>query len=72
MSVPIAGETALTVGPPLSLFKPRLADGPIPSTFVQLQYDIARDGLLLLNLLVGKDDTPTIVVYQNWTAALKK
>jgi hypothetical protein len=44
MAVPITGDTALTFGAAVPLFKPRLPYGPIPKTFVQPQYDVANDG----------------------------
>jgi Tol biopolymer transport system component/predicted Ser/Thr protein kinase len=73
MVVPITGDTALAFGAAVPLFRPRLPYGPIATPFVQPQYDIARDGQrLLLNVVVGQDDTPSMTVLQNWTAALKK
>jgi eukaryotic-like serine/threonine-protein kinase len=73
MAVPIQGDAALEIGTPVSLFRPRLLNGPNTGTGFHAQYDVTRDGQkFLLNVPVEDTATPPITVVANWTAELNK
>ena len=71
MAVPIAGDAALDVGAAVPLFQPRLLSAQGGVGF-RAQYDVARDGRLLLNVPREGDAPASITVVLNWTAGLKK
>ena len=55
------------------LFEARLLNGPRGGFGFRAQYDVARDGRLLLNVPV--DDTsapPSITVVLNWAAGMRR
>ena len=75
MAVPVmipSGATALDVGAAVSLFEARLLNGPGPAEGFRQQFDVARDGRLLLNVPVDDATPASITVVVNWTAGIKK
>ena len=75
MAVPVMiprGTTALDVGAAVPLFEPRVLNGPGPALGFRQQYDLARDGRLLLNVPVDDATPASITVVVNWTEGIKK
>ncbi len=72
---PTADGQALTPGPPVSLFSPRVASGPnvtVGSSSGRPQYAVARDGRFLVNAAVDAETTPPISIVLNWDAPFRK
>jgi hypothetical protein len=71
MVVPVSGTTALTVEDPQFLFEPGalLDEGAIPGYFQQ--YDVSRDGRILLNVPLEPVGAAMNVVV-NWAQGLSR
>lgn len=59
--------TAPEMGTPRPLFPSRAAFGGANIVGITWQYDVAKDGRFLINLLTGEGRTAPITVIQNWT-----
>jgi len=66
VSVTAAG-TAFEMGTPRALFPSRAAFGGANIVGITWQYDVAKDGRFLINVLTGDGGTAPITVIQNWT-----
>jgi hypothetical protein len=67
MAVPINVRGAeLEPGAPVALFQARIAGGGV-DTGLGRQYDVARDGRLLINTVPAEAASPPIMLLQNWS-----
>jgi hypothetical protein len=68
MAAPIAVHGAtIDPGPPVALFQTRIyGGGTQPSPTVGQQYDVARDGRFLINVLLEDNVPSPITILQNW------
>lgn len=60
------------LGAPVPLFEIRMRSGPTLSLGYRTQFDVAKDGHVLVNLPVGDAELPPINIVLNWAAGLKK
>jgi Tol biopolymer transport system component len=66
MAAPVTSRNAsLTVGTPMELFPTKMAGNVLPG--IRHQYDVARDGRFLVNVLIDPTPVPITLVY-NWKA----
>jgi hypothetical protein len=61
-----ATGTALEMGTPKALFPAHAAFGGANIVGITWQYDVARDGRFLINVLTGEGRPAPITVVQNW------
>jgi len=71
MAAPIAVKgTTLEAGAPVQLFQPRIVGGGTEADTRQ-QYDVAANGLFLINAITNQASAAPITIILNWTGAQK-